>query len=89
MLLYIYLHKEKNFQLNKKLIIQILRIFLSSTIMGICLINLTSFFDNQLFFENNYKVLYLLFLVILSILIYFIASLITKAFKSNDIKIKY
>ena len=88
-LLYIYLHKEKYFQLNKKLIIQILRIFLSSTIMGICLINLISFFDNQLSFENNYKVLYLLFLVILSILIYFTASLITKAFKLNDIKIKY
>ena len=88
-LLYIYLHKEKYFQLNKKLIIQILRIFLSSTIMGICLINLISFFDNELSFENNYKVLYLLFLVILSILIYFTGSLITKAFKLNDIKIKY
>ncbi len=88
-LLYIYLHKEKNFQLNKKLIVQILRIFISSTIMGICLINLISFFDSQLSFENNYKVLYLLFLVILSILIYFTASLITKAFKLNDIKIKY
>ena len=88
-LLYIYLHKEKNFQLNKKLIIQILRIFLSTIIMGLCLINLIFFFESQLSFENNYKVLYLLFLVILSILIYFTASLITKAFKLNDIKIKY
>ena len=57
--------------------------------MGICLLNLISYFDFQLSFENNYKFIYLIFLVILSILIYFVVSLITKAFKMSDIKIKY
>ena len=88
-LLYIYLHKEDYFKLNKKLIIQIIRIFISTIIMGLLLQNLLSFFDDQLSFENNYKFVYLFFIVILSILIYFVASLITKAFKLNDIKIKY
>ena len=88
-LLYIYLHKENYFKFNKKLIIQIIRITISTIVMGICLQNLLSYFDSQLSFENNYKFIYLLFLVILSILIYFVVSLITKAFKLSDIKIKY
>ena len=88
-LLYIYLSKEGYFKLSKKLIIQIIRITISTITMGILLQNLLSYFDSQLSFENNYKFLYLFFIVILSILIYFIVSLITKAFKLADIKIKY
>ena len=88
-LLYVYLHKEKYFKFNKKLIIQIVRITVSTIIMGLCLQNLLSYFDSQLSFEYSFKLVYLFFLVILSILIYFIVSLITKAFKLSDIKIKY
>ena len=88
-LLYIYLHKENYFKFNKKLTTQIIRIIVSTIVMGICLQNLIYYFDNQLSFENNYKFIYLLFLVIFSILIYFVVSLITKAFKLSDIKIKY
>ncbi len=88
-LLYVYLHKEKYFKFNKKLIIQIVRITFSTIIMGLCLQNLLSYFDSQLSFEYSFKLVYLFFLVILSILIYFIVSLITKAFKLSDIKIKY
>ena len=60
-LLYIYLHKENYFKFNKKLIIQIIRITVSTIIMGICLQNLLSYFDSQLSFENNYKFIYLFF----------------------------
>ena len=88
-LLYIYLHKENYFRFNNKIITQIIRITVSTIIMGLCFQNLLFYFESQLSFENNYKFIYLLFLVILSILIYFIISLITKAFKLSDIKIKY
>ena len=88
-LLYSYLHKKNYFKFNKKLTIQIIRIIVSTIVMGICLQYLLYYFDNQLSFENNYKFIYLLFLVIFSILIYFVVSLITKAFKLSDIKIKY
>ena len=88
-LLYIYLHKEDYFRINKKLIIQIIRITISSIIMGILLQKFLFYFDSQLSFENNYKFIYLFFIVILSMLIYFVVSLITKAFKLSDIKIKY
>ena len=87
--LYIYLHKEDYFKINKKLIIQIIRVAISTITMGILLQNLLSYFDSELSFENNYKFIYLLFLVIFSILIYLVVSLITKAFKLSDIKIKY
>ena len=89
LLLYMYLHIKQYFKINKNLVFQLIRVSLSSIIMGICLFSLISFFDSQLTFENNYKVIYLLFLVILSILIYFVVSLLTKAFKISDIKIKY
>ena len=88
-LLYFYLHKEKYFMFNIKLIFQVFRIIFSSIIMGLCLYTLIFYFSNQLSFDNNYKVVYVFFLVILSILIYFIISLLTKAFKLSDIKIKY
>ena len=87
--LYIYLHKEDYFKINKKLIIQIIRVSISTITMGILLQNLLSYFDSELSFENNYKFIYLFVIVILSILIYFVVSLITKAFKLSDIKIKY
>ncbi len=87
--LYIYLHKEDYFKINKKLIIQIIRVAISTITMGILLQNLLSYFDSELSFENNYKFIYLFVIVILSILIYFVVSLITKAFKLSDIKIKY
>ena len=87
--LYIYLHKEDYFKINKKLIIQIIRVAISTITMGILLQNLISYFDSELSFENNYKFIYLFVIVILSILIYFVVSLITKAFKLSDIKIKY
>ena len=87
--LYIYLHKEDYFKINKKLIIQIIRVAISTITMGIFLQNLLSYFDSELSFENNYKFIYLFVIVILSILIYFVVSLITKAFKLSDIKIKY
>ena len=88
-LLYFYLHKEKYFRFNKKLIFQFFRIIVSSLLMGICLYNLIFYFDNQLSFDSNYKVVYMFFLIIVSILIYFIISVFTKAFKLSDIKIKY
>ena len=88
-LLYSFLHKENYFKINKKIIIQIIRITASTIIMGICLQILLSHFDSQLSFENNYKFIYLVFLVIFSILIYFLVSLMTKAFKLSDIKLKY
>ena len=89
LLLYMYLHIKQYFKINKNLVFQLIRVSLSSIIMGICLFSLISFFDSQLTYENNYKLIYLLFLVILSILIYFVVSLLTKAFKISDIKIKY
>tara|TARA_A100001015_G_scaffold222822_1_gene250922 strand:- start:3625 stop:5154 length:1530 start_codon:yes stop_codon:yes gene_type:complete len=88
-LLYVFLHKENYFKFSKKLFIQITRILVSAILMSVFLYNLLYYFDSQLSFENNYKVIYLLLIIVLSILIYFFASLFTKAFKINDIKIKY
>ena len=44
---------------------------------------------SEIEYDSNFKVIYLLFLVILSAVIYFVISLLTKAFKLSDIKIRY
>ena len=89
LLLYVFLHKENYFRFSKKLFSQVIKILISTILMSIFLYNLLHYFDTQLSFESNYKVIYLLFIILSSMLIYFIVSLITKAFKINDIKIKY
>ena len=57
--------------------------------MTLFLFNSINFFSVQLEYDSSFKIIYLLFLIILSALIYFAISLLTKAFKLSDIKIRY
>jgi len=57
--------------------------------MALFLFSSINFFSFQLEYDSNYKVIYLLLLVISSAIIYFVISLLTKAFKLSDIKIRY
>ena len=47
------------------------------------------YFYDFLIYESNIKLLMIVFLVILTLIFYIIASLFTKAFKISDIKLKY
>ena len=46
-------------------------------------------FNEYLIYESDYKLLTIVLLVIITILIYIITSIVTKAFKISDIKLKY
>ena len=89
LLLYYYLNYKKYFKLSSKSILQFLKIFFSVLLMTLFLFNSINFFSVQLEYDSSFKVIYLLFLIILSALIYFAISLLTKAFKLSDIKIRY
>tara|TARA_B100000989_G_scaffold293219_1_gene270268 strand:- start:13779 stop:15308 length:1530 start_codon:yes stop_codon:yes gene_type:complete len=88
-ILYIYLHKYKLFKISFDFTLNLIRIIFSSILMAMFLYGFISFFEDQLIYDNSLKVIYLFFLIILSIVIYIIISLVTKAFKFSDIKIKY
>ena len=47
------------------------------------------FFSEYLTYENNYKFLCIIILVITTFVMYILISIFTKAFKLSDIKIKY
>ena len=57
--------------------------------MGLFFNYLLLFFEGQLGYEYNFKFIYLVLIVFLTILFYSILSLVFKAFKYQDIKLKY
>jgi putative peptidoglycan lipid II flippase len=58
-------------------------------LMGIFFKYLILFFENYLTYDYSFKSFYLVLSVLLSFLFYVILSLFIKAFKYNDIKLKY
>ena len=89
LLLYYYLSHKKFFKVSLSLIFQFFKISFSVLLMALFLFSSINFFSVQLEYDSNFKVVYLLLLVISSAIIYFAISLLTKAFKLSDIKIRY
>ena len=50
---------------------------------------LVNFFENHLTYESNYKLITIILLVIVTFIFYILLSIVTKAFKISDIKLKY
>ena len=89
LLLYYYLNYKRYFRLSSSSILQFLKISFSVLLMALFLFYSINFFSVELEYDSNFKVIYLLLLVISSAVIYFVISLLTKAFKLTDIKIRY
>ena len=87
--LYTYLIKSNFFEFNNLFKFRFPRIIFSSIIMGIVLYLLINQFEKYLNYYNNYKLLYLLIIILFALISYFLISFITKAFKLSDIKLKY
>ena len=51
--------------------------------------HLVNFFENYLIYESNYKLITIILLVIVTFILYILLSIVTKAFKISDIKLKY
>ncbi len=89
LILFIYLKKDDLFQFNGIFLIRFVKIILVSILMGLFFKYLLLFFENQLAYEYNFKTFYLVFTVFLTLSFYLTLSLIIKAFKYDDIKLKY
>ena len=89
LVLFIYLKKDDLFQFNGIFLVRFFKIILVSILMGLFFKYLILFFENQLAYEYNFKSFYLILTVFLTLLFYLTLSLIIKAFKYDDIKLKY
>ena len=57
--------------------------------MGFLFNYLISFFEANLAYEQSYKAVYLIGIVVISLISYLLIAILFKAFKINDINLKY
>ena len=89
LLLLFFLIKKNYFSLNLNLIKPIVKITLSTILTSIIFYFLIIFFENNLSYESEFKLLTIITLVIVTFIAYILISILTKAFKISDIKLKY
>jgi putative peptidoglycan lipid II flippase len=89
LLLLIYLTNKRYFSLNFDFIKSFLKIILSTALTSYIFYNFIKFFSENLTYSSEYKLITIILLVIVTFIIYILISLLTKAFKISDIKLKY
>ena len=89
LLLLFYLISKKYFSFHKSLITKFLNILIVSSFSSFIFYKLIQNFSEYLVYESEKKLLIIILLVIITILIYIMTSIVTKAFKISDIKLKY
>ncbi len=89
LLLLFYLLSNNYFSFYKNFMIKFLNILCVSSFSSFIFYQLIQKFNEYLMYESEYKFLTIVLLVIITILIYIITSIFTKAFKISDIKLKY
>ena len=87
--LFIFLKKFNFFRFNSIFISRFIRILIATIIMGLFYNYLINFFDSSLSYEQNFKSIYLIGVVLLGLISYLLIAVLIKAFKISDIKLKY
>ena len=88
-LLFIFLKNRYLFKFNDVFLYQFFRILFVSLLMGVLFKFLIIFFQSQLAYDYGLKSIYLILSVFICIVFYMILSIFFKAFKTQDIKLKY
>ena len=88
-LLLIFLKKRNLFSFNEIFIIKLFKILFASVLMGLFFGYLIFIFKNQLIYDSDFKLFYLILSVLLGIIFYLLLSLFIKAFNSRDLKLRY
>ena len=88
-ILFIFLKKRNLFEFNKIFLIKFIKIIIVAILMGIFFRYLILIFESQLNYDYSFKSFYLILSVFLGFIFYIVLSLLIKAFKYEDIKLKY
>jgi len=87
--LFIFLKRKNIFVFNQIFINRFIKILISSAIMGLFFDFLITIFNNNLTYDQNFKSIYLIGIVFSGLLSYLLIAVLIKAFKINDIKLRY
>ncbi len=88
-ILFFYLKKENLFHFEKYFIFKFLKISFASSMMCLFFDYLISNYGSLLTYSYNLKLFYLILFVILAFIFYLFVSIFIKAFKYQDLKLKY
>ena len=88
-LLFIYINRKKYYSINLAFIKSMFKIIVSTILTSYVFYNFIKFFSENLKYDSEYKLLTIILLVIITFVIYLFISILTKAFKISDIKLKY
>ena len=88
-MLFVFLKKDNLFNFNFLFISRFIRIIIATSIMGLFFNYLINFFDINMRYEQNFKAAYLIGVALLGLIFYLLIAVLLKAFKINDIKLKY
>jgi len=89
LLLFSYLINKKYFNFSSFFFKNLFKIFLTTIITLYAFYNLVELFKQELNYYSEYKLIYIILLVIITFVIYIIISMLTKAFKFSDINLRY
>ncbi len=89
LVLYFFLKKKDLFEFNNIFVTRFIKIILSSFLMGVFFRYLILFFENQLIYDHNLKLFFMIISVIIAFIFYLLVSFLFKAFNSQDLKLKY
>ena len=89
MLLFLFLKNKSLFTFNKIFLVRFIKIIIASLLMGIFFSYLLIYFQNELDFNQKLKSFYLILSVVLGLLFYLLISYWIRAFKMDDINLKY
>ena len=88
-ILLIFVTNKKYFKFSSNFVMQITKIIFSNLIAISVFYFLISFLSRSLDYFNNYKFIFIIFIVLLTFILYIGVSIIIKAFKISDINLKY
>ena len=88
-LLLFYLISKNYFSFYKNFFTKILNIISVTIFSTFIFYKLIEYFSNYLIYESDLKLLTIVLLVIITLILYILTSIATKAFKISDIKLKY
>ena len=88
-MLLIYLTNKNYYSISLSFLYSLIKISLSTIITSYIFYNLINFFRDNLSYNSEYKLVSIILLVIVTFIIYILTSILTKAFKISDIKLKY
>ena len=88
-LLFLFLKNRQLFYFNEIFFLKLIKIIIASILMGLFFNFLLNFFQKGLAFDHSIKSLYLVLCVMLGLLFYLVVCYFIKAFKMEDIKLKY